>query len=605
MATAKIFVHKLPGGGYVVVDKSYTPGATFYVDSTHASASDTPGFGKTTDEPLATVDYAVGRCTADTGDMILVMPGHVESLGAAASIDYDVAGITVIFLGTGGDRGRVDYDATDALVIIGANNIHVENMTLSPSADNVAIGIDIEAGVTGTVLETCETLHGEAAATDEFLIHVDIKAGCHGTKIQNCVFRSDDGTTPAVGVKLTGASHRCEIRNNTFMGPFSTAAVNGITTLSEDLVVDGNVMKVKDGEPGIELLTGTTGTLSRNMIESTGLTDPDAAIVADACGWIENYVTVGDAVGSQLVGKSSNTTRYLGQSARVGIGNVYYVNGGSDGPTDNNGTGLSPDDPKQTLTAALALCTTDNEDYIVVLNYGSNGIGAETWPIAVSKNRVHIIGVGTEGHKWPVVKSDEDTASISVTGHRVEIANLGIGGGATAGAVTVGAVTGSWGCTIHDCWFGLTGTEMSAQDGIRVDSGDDAPYLTVYGCVFSACGGSGLSRDGVRIDGNATRAQIGLAGYPANFFDRISGVGINLTGGAAQVRIEDNHISCDADTAGAGITLSASTSGCWVANNIANFGDADAMANAPYVDSSGADSNTWAVNYKGNAAIYV
>lgn len=305
MATAKIYTHKLPGGGFVVVDKSYMPGTMYYVDSTHGDASDTPGFGKTTDEPLATIDYAVGQCTADTGDIILVMPGHVESLGAAETIDFDVAGITVIGMGTGGDRPRVDYDAVDAEVDVGADNIHIENLTFRPSIADTAIGIDIEAGVTGTVIENCETLHGETAATDEFLIHVDIKAGCHGTKIQNCIFRSDDGTTPAVGVKLTGASHRCEIRNNIFMGPFSTAAINGITTLSEDILIVDNVMKVKDGEPGIELLTGTTGMICRNLIDSTGIADANTAIVADACGWIRNYVATADAGAYAVVGTES------------------------------------------------------------------------------------------------------------------------------------------------------------------------------------------------------------------------------------------------------------------------------------------------------------
>ena len=302
MAAPKVYALKMPGGGWAVVDKSYTPGTTRYVDSTHGDASDTAGYGGDTSTPYATLDYAIGQCTADTGDIILVSPGHVEDLGAAASVDFDVAGITVVGLGQGSDRPRIDLNATNAIVSVGANNVHIQNITIRPSVADVVIGMDIEAGVTGTEIESCEWLIGETAATDECLIHLDIKAGCHDTKIQNCIFRSDDGTTPAVGVKLTGASNRVIIRNCIFMAPFSTAAINGITTLSEDIIIADNVMKVKDGEPGIELFTGTTGTLIRNIMDSTGIADPNTAIVADACGWILNYVANADGGAYAVVG---------------------------------------------------------------------------------------------------------------------------------------------------------------------------------------------------------------------------------------------------------------------------------------------------------------
>ena len=42
--------------------------------------SDTAGQGQHPDAPFATVDFAVGQCTADQGDVIYTMPGYTETI---------------------------------------------------------------------------------------------------------------------------------------------------------------------------------------------------------------------------------------------------------------------------------------------------------------------------------------------------------------------------------------------------------------------------------------------------------------------------------------------------------------------------------------------
>lgn len=273
--------------------------------------------------------------------------------------------------------------------------------------------------------------------------------------------------------------------------------------------------------------------------------------------------------------------------ALPGIGNVYYVNGGSDGPATDGGDGLTPATCKKTLTAALALCTTDNEDYVIVLNYGAAGRAAEAaFPIDIAKNRVHIIGVGTEGHKWACLQPAGDTAFFTVSGMRVEIANLELGGGAAHAAIETLSGIYPWGLTIHDCWFGRA--DCTGRDGIGVLTGSDAPYLTVYGCWF----GGALTRDGIRIAGNATRGSIGLPGRAKNFF-AVTAVGINVTGAAAEVGCFDNVIECPADTKGIAISYSAGSSAGYCDGNRANYGKT-AMAQIPYLDLG---ANGWGVNY--------
>ena len=77
-------------------------GKYFFVDSvTGISSND--GLSPTT--ALATVDQAVNKCTASKGDVIVVLPGHVETLATASvGIVLDVAGVTVVGLGSGNAR---------------------------------------------------------------------------------------------------------------------------------------------------------------------------------------------------------------------------------------------------------------------------------------------------------------------------------------------------------------------------------------------------------------------------------------------------------------------------------------------------------------------
>ena len=238
-----------------------------------------------------------------------------------------------------------------------------------------------------------------------------------------------------------------------------------------------------------------------------------------------------------------------------------------------------------------------------MLNYGGNARAAEISPITLTKDRVHIIGVGTISNKWPVVSvlapAGADTAdpALSITGQRCEVMGIEFGGGDTAGCIHVGSLGGTWGCWIHDCWFGVTGDGVG-QDGIRIPATFDAPYLTVTGCRFGAY----ITRDGIRFDANATRCMIGQAGQPPNAFYYVPGIAINVAAAVTSPSIHNNIMALPSDTGGKGITLGAGVANASVFLNHANFGDADMDAN-PFADGAAGDANTWGLNYKGITAI--
>jgi len=290
----------------------------------------------------------------------------------------------------------------------------------------------------------------------------------------------------------------------------------------------------------------------------------------------------------------------VGPALAPGAGVVYYVYGIDAGIGSNANNGLTPDAPFLTLTYALAQATIQAaavaspawQTYIVVLDYWQPT--GEVWPISVDVNNVHIIGSDGGGTRQPIITPTGDTAGLSIAADRVTISNLCINGGATHGCIENDSTAGAarWGLKVDRCWFAVLG---SAQDGIKNVAAGDNVYLEVTRCRF----GFAITRDGIRVEHNATRCMIGTPWDDGgNIFDRVQGIAINIVGNAADIGIYDNVIAIPANTAGAGITLSAGTAGSIIAGNQANFGDSD-MGNNAYSDLAGAGSNHWMANFIG------
>ncbi len=264
-----------------------TPGNNIYVDS--ALGVDDTAHGTTWNEPVATINYAVTLCAGSNGDVIHVAPGHNEQLGDA-QIDLGVVGITVLGYGNGRDMPTIDFDHSGSSINIGANNVTVKNINLQPSITVTAIGVDIESGVVGTVLDNVNMLVGEAGnGTDDLILGVNLKSGCHETIIKNCTFfshASNDGNTHAI--KFSGASDRCRIENNVFQGDWSTAIIGGDTAGSSDLVIRNNILYQTTTEPAIENHAGTTGIIVRNYIK-TNVATVAVSIVSTGMFCFENW----------------------------------------------------------------------------------------------------------------------------------------------------------------------------------------------------------------------------------------------------------------------------------------------------------------------------
>ena len=81
-----------------------------------------------TNRYFATLSSASAACTASRGDVILIAPGHTETISSSTALTLSVAGVTIIGLGTGSLRPTFTLDtATSARINVSAANVTFKN----------------------------------------------------------------------------------------------------------------------------------------------------------------------------------------------------------------------------------------------------------------------------------------------------------------------------------------------------------------------------------------------------------------------------------------------------------------------------------------------
>jgi len=180
--------------GGVPVAGELTTGNVFFVDSGTGSNSND---GKSVDAPVATLDYAIGLCTATNGDIIYLFPGHAETTTAIAA---DVAGVTVIGIGRG--RARPTLTATAAatdLIDVTAANFSIQNIRLVGTTATCTSLISIVANDFSCI--GCSLEHGAAP-----LIAVIVTGGYDRFHFKDCLFLGT-AANPDCAIDLQGTGN--------------------------------------------------------------------------------------------------------------------------------------------------------------------------------------------------------------------------------------------------------------------------------------------------------------------------------------------------------------------------------------------------------------
>ncbi len=250
----------------------------WYVDSAESTGTEN-GLSWTT--ATDTLNEAVDL--AAIGDAIYIRDGHNEPFTTADAADIDLAGLYIIGKGKGSRKPTFDYDGVAGELVIGADNVTLMNLRFRASTNTILKAIDIQTATANARIIDCDfVIEG---GTDEFVDAIQA-ISTTGLEITGCTF--DAGTAQAAtAIQLRYRNLDTIIEDCYIYGDYSTAQINGMGTLSSDLLIDNmtlinGVVGGLGTEPVIELLTGTVGVI-KDVDAYCNVATAGQAIIADGC----------------------------------------------------------------------------------------------------------------------------------------------------------------------------------------------------------------------------------------------------------------------------------------------------------------------------------
>lgn len=258
-------------------------GHVFWANS--VTGQDAPSNGDAPSNPFATIDYAIGRCVASRYDVILVMPGHTETVSAAGSITFDVAGVSVIGLGFGSARPTINLTTVDtATISVTAANCRLSNCIIDGTGVD---GVDAIITVAGAnfMLDGNLIVVGDSGGQADVGVLTGATTSANGFQILNNVFDGGGTTGPVAAVRIAGTPDKWKINGNRFIGTYSAAPINNLTSnvATNGEILWNNIENIHATGLAIDLDSACTGVAAYNTLWTPNV-DPVAAGVSFDAG---------------------------------------------------------------------------------------------------------------------------------------------------------------------------------------------------------------------------------------------------------------------------------------------------------------------------------
>jgi hypothetical protein len=302
------FSHGVSIRGLPVIQNTHG-GDTYWVNSN--TGADEGNANGTREKPFASLDYAVGRCTANNGDLIVLSENHAETITADSGVDIDVAGVTVVGLGKGLNRPTFTFTtATAADFKIAAADVSVHNILFLMGVASQAMVVEVSGDY--AEISHCEFRETASAGSALTAITIGVADGdadyCH---IHDCVFRMDEPGVTNVGdaaISIATDVDNVVIENNHIYGDFDLAGVDVPAggNASDFLIVRGNYIEnTATGQHAVQINTG--GTMNGGLVaENILIADAGATTIeAHTLTQVDNVIqTQGSGAGSLVCVKT-------------------------------------------------------------------------------------------------------------------------------------------------------------------------------------------------------------------------------------------------------------------------------------------------------------
>ena len=270
----------------------FTTGKVFFVDSSTGTDS-TSNSGDDPSSPFATLDYAIGKCTASKGDTIVIFPGHAETKSTTGDLTtLDVAGVSVIGLGNGTEAPTFNLTHASATITVSAANCKISNIRVLSGVADCAVGLTASATADGLTVEDCHFASG--SLTNELQCAISIATACTRVTVRRCKFEtaiSAETGSETSAILAVGAADFLRVEDCVAIGNFGDACLDLDAAASIGIVVDRNLIHNIDSTNGLGISchSSTTGIVSNNRV--LGKKTNTVPVVAAGCAVFENYAS--------------------------------------------------------------------------------------------------------------------------------------------------------------------------------------------------------------------------------------------------------------------------------------------------------------------------
>ncbi len=297
MARTALFSRTRPGGVFDYADIQRHPGEVWFVDSTNALAVDDTGHGRDPDAPYATLAYAAALRAANLGpaankgDVIYLMPGHVETIDAAGDVTVAVAGLTIRGLGNGSIQACIQFTTDNAADLnVNAANVTFEHVWFLANFLHIVAAIDVNACDCSFV----DCRFSEAGANLNALIWIQdaLANASDRITIDRChAICLEADNTHFVNMSGTGIGHR--VTRCDLIGDWSTMAVGGAGAVTSVYIADNSIYNFSNTVDACINLAAGTGIVHRNLAGGTAA--QANGFSCPTCAMAQNYYTdIGD-----------------------------------------------------------------------------------------------------------------------------------------------------------------------------------------------------------------------------------------------------------------------------------------------------------------------
>lgn len=300
-----------PGSVYWVSNAPLPPGTTGVI----RGSDNNPG---TFQKPFRTIAGALAQCGQNAGDIVMVKPGHRETISNATTIALNVANCAIIGLGAGNSRPTFVLDtATTANLPLRAQSMTIQNLVFIANFADIASFITaITANATTSTIGTINSVPTfTAVAIGAGTFYPGMGLSGTGVLPGTVILRQLTGTTGGVGTyevsleqtvtstTITGTTtdfsiDSCEFRDTTnILNALTVFTASGTANCCDGFSFTNNKVKSLGTTAATTAIKTTVGqdrwTINGNRGASAVLNDT-AAVLAAGAAQLTNLFIVGN-----------------------------------------------------------------------------------------------------------------------------------------------------------------------------------------------------------------------------------------------------------------------------------------------------------------------